>query len=116
MAERAGSALGVGTDPLHTYDQIAIRLHILTHPVDAVFTDAQVIEELAERHYHVRPAAVETVFVALHAEGLVHRDTTDPGSHTCCVTAAGRMALARERRALRKVVLTAAEDTAHHGH
>lgn len=115
VADRAGSALGAATDPLHTYDQIAIRLHILTHPVDAIFTDAQVIKELAERHYHVRPAAVETVVVALHAEGLVHRDTTDPGPHTCCVTAAGRMALARERRALRKVVLTSA-DTAHHGH
>ena len=108
--------MATGTDPMHNYDQIAIRLHILTHPVDFEFTDAQIVEELADRHYRVRPTAVGAVLVALHTEGLVHTSSTGRNAHTCCVTPAGRMALARERRALRKVVLTFADGAVHQEH
>jgi hypothetical protein len=103
-------------DALHTYEQIAIRLQILTHPVDSEFTVTTVIEELIDRHYHVHPAAVHAVFVQFHTEGLVHMSMSDRTRQTCCVTAAGRMALARERRALRKVVLTFANDAVHQEH
>jgi DNA-binding MarR family transcriptional regulator len=86
------------------YELIAVRLHTLAHPVGVAITREQISGELAERGHGVWLSDVDRVFAQLEVEGLVN---PRPGSDRDCtyaVTPAGRMAWARERRALRAAV------------
>jgi DNA-binding PadR family transcriptional regulator len=81
----------------------AVRLHILHHAADAEVHGAWLTEELASHGYRISPGTLYPTLHRLEADGLLSSTQHVVDGRTRRVyraTAAGRRALADDRRAL----------------
>lgn len=87
------------------YEVVAARLFILSHPVGVDVTDERLSQELEQHGYHMSVTDLGSVLHRLQSEGLL-RSATEPLNRqsTYQVTPSGKMTLAYERRALRKLI------------
>jgi DNA-binding PadR family transcriptional regulator len=84
----------------------AVQLHILHHAAEAEVHGAWMAEELAEHGYEISPGTLYPTLHRLEAEGLLTSRRVVEDGHSRRVyriTADGRKALRRMRKALREL-------------
>ena len=88
---------------MREFQRGAVRLHILHHAADAEVHGAWLTEELASHGYRISPGTLYPTLHRLEADGLLSSTQHVVDGRTRRVyqaTAAGRRALADDRRAL----------------
>jgi len=88
---------------VHEFQRGAVRLHILHHAARQEVHGAWVTEELARHGYRISPGTLYPMLHRLESEGLltsVHRVSNGHALRMYRATAAGREALADDRKAL----------------
>jgi DNA-binding PadR family transcriptional regulator len=84
----------------------AVQLHILHHAAEGEIHGAWMAEELAEHGYEISPGTLYPTLHRLEEEGLLTSRKAIEGGHArrvYAITAEGRKALTRMRKALREL-------------
>ncbi|VBA61666.1 PadR family transcriptional regulator [Mycobacterium attenuatum] len=91
---------------MREFQRAAVRLHILHHAAEGEVHGAWLTEELSHHGYKVSPGTLYPTLHRLEADGLLVSKQQVVAGRTRRVyraTAAGRAALAEDRRALREL-------------
>ncbi|MGC2655704.1 MAG: PadR family transcriptional regulator [Mycobacterium sp.] len=101
---------------MREFKRAAIRLHILHHAAEDEVHGAWLTEELRNHGYQVSPGTLYPTLHRLEADGLLtsrHEVVDGRTRRVYLATAAGRAALAEDRRVLRELANEVLADDRH---